>query len=156
VYHHFPGGREQLLREATDFAGDYVARRLERVSGAGPLAAIEALYDWYRENLLASDFRAGCPVVAVAVESREECPDLRDAARAAFERWRRALASELEASGIDAVPAHELGVLVLAAFEGGLILSRTYRDLAPLDSVRHQLRERVDEVLSMTPKPAVN
>ena len=22
VYHHFPGGREQLLREATDFAGE--------------------------------------------------------------------------------------------------------------------------------------
>jgi AcrR family transcriptional regulator len=156
VYHHFPGGREQLLREATEFAGDYVARRLERVSGAGPLAAIEALYDWYRENLLASDFRAGCPVVAVAVESREDGPDLRDAARATFERWRRTLASELEASGIDAARADQLGVLVLAAFEGGLILSRTYRDLSPLNSVRHELRERVDEVLSMTPKPAVN
>ena len=46
VYHHFPGGREQLLREATEFASEYVARRLERVAGAGPLAAIEALYDW--------------------------------------------------------------------------------------------------------------
>src|ERR1700736_3911438 len=89
VYHHFPGGREQLLREATDFAGEYVALRLERVSGSGPLAAIEALYGWYRESLLESDFRAGCPVVAVAVESAREGPDLRDSARAAFERWRR-------------------------------------------------------------------
>jgi AcrR family transcriptional regulator len=148
VYHHFPGGREQLLREATEFAGDHVARRLERVSGDGPLAAIEALYDWYRESLVASDFRAGCPVVAVAVESQEESPDLRDAARAAFERWQRALASEFEAAGIGAARADELGVLVLAAFEGGLILSRTYRDLAPLNSVRHELRERVDHVLS--------
>ena len=32
VYHHFPGGREQLLREATDYAGEYVARRLERTA----------------------------------------------------------------------------------------------------------------------------
>lgn len=143
VYHHFPGGREQLLREATDFASEYVARRLERVRGAGPLAAIEALYDWYRECLVESDFRAGCPVVAVAVESPQEGPDLRDAARAAFERWRRALASELEASGIDAALAGELGMLVLAAFEGALILSRTYGDLAPLDCVRRELRERV-------------
>jgi AcrR family transcriptional regulator len=143
VYHHFPGGREQLLREATDFAADYVARRLERVSGDGPLAAIEALYDWYRESLLGSDFRAGCPVAAVAVESPEEGPDLRDAARAAFERWRRALAHELEASGIDGARSDELGMLVLAAFEGGLILSRSYRDLAPLEAVRRELRERV-------------
>jgi AcrR family transcriptional regulator len=69
VYHHFPGGREQLLRDATDFASEYVARRLERGGGDGPLAAIEALYHWYRECLVESDFRAGCPVVAVAVES---------------------------------------------------------------------------------------
>ena len=51
VYHHFPGGREQLLRDATDFASEYVARRLGRVGDDGPLAAIDALYDWYRECL---------------------------------------------------------------------------------------------------------
>jgi AcrR family transcriptional regulator len=148
VYHHFPGGREQLLRAATDFASEYIARRLERVSGDGPLAAIEALYDWYRECLIESDFRAGCPVVAVAVESPREGPDLSDSARSAFERWRRVLASEMEAAGIDAFRADELGMLVLAAFEGALILSRTYRDLDPLDSVRRELRERVGAELA--------
>src|SRR2546430_15591710 len=74
VYHHFPGGREQLLREATEYAGDYVARRLEREVSEHPLAALDALFDEYRENLEASDFRAGCPVVAVAVESSEDGP----------------------------------------------------------------------------------
>jgi AcrR family transcriptional regulator len=141
LYHHFPGGREQLLREATEFASDYVARRLDRVRGKGPIAAVDALYDWYRECLLGSDFRAGCPVVAVAVESPQEGPDLRDAARAAFERWRGALAREMEASKIEPARAEELGMLVLAAFEGALILSRTYHDLAPLDTVRRELRE---------------
>jgi AcrR family transcriptional regulator len=144
VYHHFPGGREQLLREATDYAGDYVARRLERDSGDGPTAAIEALFDEYRASLVASDFRAGCPVVAVAVEASEDGPDLRDAALAAFERWRKAIAHGLEASGVDEARAAELGMLVVAAFEGGLILSRTYRDLAPLESVRRELRQRLN------------
>jgi hypothetical protein len=41
------------------------------------------------------------------------------------------------------VRADELGILVLAAFEGALILSRTYRDLAPLDTVHRELRELV-------------
>src|SRR5436190_4741239 len=67
IYHHFPGGREQLLREATDYAGRYVERRLER--GDDLLAALDELFEEYRENLVASDFKAGCPVVAVAVES---------------------------------------------------------------------------------------
>jgi hypothetical protein len=50
---------------------------------SGPLAAVEALLDHYRESLLATDFRGGCPVVAVAVESSEQGPDLRDAALSA-------------------------------------------------------------------------
>jgi TetR/AcrR family transcriptional regulator, lmrAB and yxaGH operons repressor len=57
------------------------------------------------------------------------------------------IGSEMQAAGIDASRADELGMLVLAAFEGALILSRTYRDLAPLDSVRRELRERVQAEL---------
>src|ERR1700692_3728676 len=85
VYHHFPGGRKQLLLEATEFSGEYVERRLERSAVDGGLAAIDAMLDHYRETLLATDFRGGCPVVAVAVESAETGPDLRDAALAAFD-----------------------------------------------------------------------
>jgi AcrR family transcriptional regulator len=140
IYHHFPGGREQLLREATDYAGEFVARRLERASAEDPLGAIDRLLDDYRANLVASDFRAGCPVVAVAVESAEDGPDLRDHVVGAFDRWRKILARGFVASGIDAARADELALLVIAAFEGALIVSRAYRDLAPLESVRREIR----------------
>jgi AcrR family transcriptional regulator len=152
VYHHFPGGREQLLREATDYAGDYVARRLERESADDPLAAIESLFDEYREGLLASDFRAGCPVVAVAVESGEEAPDLRDHVVGAFERWREILARGFAAAGIDGDRSDELALLVISAFEGGLILSKAYGDVAPLDNVRREIRERVRSELASLKK----
>ena len=148
VYHHFPGGREQLLREATASAGDYVARRLERDGDRHPLAALDALFDEYRANLRATDFRAGCPVVAVAVESSPDGPDLRDCTRDAFERWRRAIAHGLESRGIDADRADELALHVIAAFEGAIVLSRSYRNLEPLERVRDELRRQVDEELA--------
>ena len=44
-----------------------------------------------------------------------------------------------EAAGIGAVRADELGTLVIAAFEGSLILSRTSRDLAPLETVYREV-----------------
>src|SRR4051794_10995281 len=59
VYHHFPGGREQLLREAITFAGEHVARRLERHEDV--LAALDALVAEYAATLQQTDFRAGCP-----------------------------------------------------------------------------------------------
>jgi len=61
VYHHFPGGREQLLREATDYAGEYVAQRLEQTAADDPLAALDSLLDEYRATLVATDFRAAAP-----------------------------------------------------------------------------------------------
>jgi AcrR family transcriptional regulator len=148
VYHHFPGGREQLLREATDYAGEYVARRLERTAAEDPLGAIDSLIDEYRESLLASDFRAGCPVVAVAVESAEDGPDLRDDVVGAFDRWRQIFAGGFTASGIDAARADELALLVVSGFEGALILSRAYRNLAPLESMRREIRARVEAELA--------
>ena len=140
IYHHFPGGREQLLREATEYAGRYVERRLG--SADDPLEALDRLYDEYCENLVASDFRAGCPVVAVAVES-----ELRDDAQAAFDRWRRALARGFEREGIDRERADELGVMTVASFEGALILARAYRDLEPLELARRETRELVQAEL---------
>jgi AcrR family transcriptional regulator len=148
LYHHFPGGREQLLREATRYAGEYVARRLERHGADNPVAALEALVDEFGARLLESDFRAGCTVVAVAVETPEDGPDLRDAAVAAFEGWRRALARRFAASGIEAQRADELALLTVSAIEGALILSRTYRDLAPLQSVGRELRQRLQDELA--------
>jgi AcrR family transcriptional regulator len=135
IYHHFPGGREQLVREAVEYAGRYVERRLER---GDPLAALDALFDEYCENLVATDFRAGCPVVAVAVEA-----ELRDAVKAAFERWRGALARGFERGGIEAGRADELALLTLASFEGALILARAYRALEPLELARQETRARV-------------
>src|SRR5260370_19592990 len=66
AYHYFPGGRTQLLCEAIDYAGEYIAARI-----AGAKSGLDALDDLiaaYRAQLVRSDFRAGCPVVAGRVE----------------------------------------------------------------------------------------
>jgi AcrR family transcriptional regulator len=148
MYHHFPGGREQLLREATDYAGEYVARRLERTATEDPLRAVDTLLDEYRKSLLASDFRAGCPVVAVAVETAEKGPDLREHVVGAFDRWRQIFGRGFAASGIDVVRSDELALLVVSGFEGALIVSRAYRDLAPLENMRREIRARVETELA--------
>lgn len=136
VYHHFPGGREQLLCEATDYAGAFVADRIE--SATDSLELLDALLDTYRTQLVASDFRAGCPVVAVAVEADS---DLQENAAAAFGRWTEVLAARLAADGVAADRADELAVTVIAAVEGALVMARARRDAEPLDSVHRRLRE---------------
>ena len=143
VYHHFPGGREQLLQEATDFAGRYIAGRLEQGSDVRPLGAIDSLFEEYRQDLVDSDFRAGCPIVAVAVEADQGGPDLHEHVLGAFDRSRRVLVRQLCDAGVDAERADQLAMLLISGLEGALVLSRAYRDPAPLERMHAELREGV-------------
>jgi AcrR family transcriptional regulator len=141
VYHHFPGGRDQLLREATDFAGGYVAARIDRAESA--LELLDSLIEEYGEQLVRSDYRAGCPIVAVAVEAGDPGSDLHEHAAAAFAGWQTLLAERLTAAGVAAGRADELAVMAIAAVEGALIIARARRDAGPLETVHRQLRDLV-------------
>ncbi len=144
AYHYFPGGRTQLLCEAVDFAGEHVAAVITEAEGG--LELLETLFDKYRRQLVDSDFRAGCPIVAVSVEAGEEQDGGRMApvierAAAVFDRWSDLIAARFIADGIPRERANELSVLATAAIEGAILLARVRRDLTPLDVVQRQLRE---------------
>jgi len=140
AYHYFPGGRNQLLCEAVDYAADYVADRMAKAASGADM--LDGMVRFYRKHLLDTDYRAGCPVLAVAVEAGE--PEagspMIDRAAAAFDRWNGLITARLTADGIPAERAAELAVLMTAAIEGGIVLARAARDIKPLDTVHRQLR----------------
>ena len=143
AYHYFPEGRTQLLCEAVDYAGEYIARRISE--GDRGIDVLDALIAAYREQLHGTDFRAGCPIVAVAVEAGD--PDdptrttpLIERSAAVFARWNELISRRLVDDGIAAARADELAMLMTTAIEGGIIVARASRDVKPLDLVHHQLR----------------
>ncbi|OBI80062.1 TetR/AcrR family transcriptional regulator [Mycobacterium sp. E740] len=147
AYHYFPGGRTQLLCEAVDFAGDYLASRIEK-AGSG-VEVLDAVVRGFRKQLVGSDFRAGCPVVAVAVESgsKDDFAPVVDRAAAAFARWTRLIAERLTADGVGAGRAEELATLILTALEGAIVVARTSREVKPLELVHRQLRELLEAAI---------
>ena len=142
AYHYFPGGRTQLLCEAVDYAGEHVAAVIAGADDGRQL--LDTLIDKYRRQLLESDFRAGCPIVAVSVEAGEQQETERmviERAAAVFDRWSDLIAARFIADGIAPERARELAVLATASLEGAIVLARVRRDLTPLDVVHRQLRD---------------
>ncbi|MGX9791901.1 TetR/AcrR family transcriptional regulator [Mycobacterium sp. MMS18-G62] len=140
AYHYFPGGRTQLLCEAIDYAGEYIARRIAKANSG--LEALDRLVADYRKQLLDTDFRAGCPVVAVSVEAGDDgkqAPVIERAA-AAFGRWTELIAQRLISDGVSAERADELAMLTTASIEGAIVVARASHDVKPLDVVHGQLR----------------
>jgi TetR/AcrR family transcriptional regulator, lmrAB and yxaGH operons repressor len=139
IYHHFPGGKAQLVEEATRAAGGaFTQGMVMALEADDPLAALRAFADGWRAVLRESDFRAGCPIAAVAVEAGAG-----DAARAAagatFAAWQDALAAALQRRGVDGPRAAGLAALAVAAIEGAVVLARAQRSEVPLERVADEL-----------------
>jgi AcrR family transcriptional regulator len=147
AYHYFPGGRMQLLEEATDYAGAYIAGKISAAESA--VALFDELTEMYREQLIRSDYRAGCPIVAVTVEAGdpdnpERTTKVIERAAAAFALWTDLIGQRLVTEGVDAARAEELAMLVMTSIEGAIIVARASRDVKPLDLVQRQLRGILD------------
>lgn len=144
AYHYFPGGRTQLLCEAIDYAGEYIAARIADAKSG--VDVLDDLIGHYRVQLVRSEYRAGCPVVAVAVEAgdpakQDQATPVIDRAAAAFTRWTDLIAQRLVADGVSRSRADELAMLSTTSIEGAIIVARAARDLKPLDVVHGQLRD---------------
>lgn len=151
AYHYFPGGRTQLLCEAVDYAGEFIAARIADAKSG--LEVLDDLIAHYRKQLVRSEYRAGCPVVAVAVEAgdpakQDQAKPVIDRAAAVFARWTDLIATRLVADGVSAARADELAMLATTAIEGAIVVARASRDLKPLDLVHGQLRDLVQAELS--------
>ncbi len=142
--HHFPGGKQQMLEEALQYATRTVSAPLQSLlESNGAVAGLQAFVGWWRRVLLASDFQSGCPVLAVAVEpvseSGEDADRLRELANGAFERWCSVLAAALRKEGVPTERAKRLGALTVASIEGTVAMCRTARSMRPLDDVYQEL-----------------
>lgn len=141
TYHHFPGGKQELLAKATTLAGDKVEALLVDLLREGAVPGLERFLTMWRERLLRSQFRAGCPVLAAAVEEPVEAvaSQPRAAAAEVFARWQGHLAQAFISDGHAPEQAAGLASLVIASVEGAVAMSRALQDIAPFDQVAGQL-----------------
>lgn len=104
----------------------------------------------FREIVTSTDFRAGCPVLAVSVEEPpgDETPAALVAAAEAFTAWETLLADSLRRHGAADQGAEELATLIVTAVEGAVAMCRARRSTQPLDRVARQLETLVSAAIS--------
>lgn len=140
IYHHFPGGKQELVAEAVRRFGNAIRRSIaaaaERGSGADTVAALLA---GLRDGLLATDFGHGCAIAGVVLDLTPAEHDLLVPVAAALADWQAVLAQSFVRDGVAPERARRLAAFVLAAVEGGLILARAAKDITPLDDVATEL-----------------
>lgn len=141
IYHHFPGGKDELVAAALGRVTKMVVAAIERVAARSTtiddfVAGAAAVF---RAGTEGDDWTQGCPVAAAAIEGDRQSPVVRDAIAASFGAWRAAIASGIERH-VDADQADRCALAILSAIEGGLIVARGLRSAAPYDAAIDLLR----------------
>ena len=133
LYHHFPGGKDELVLAALEHAGAQALALLDRLSGKPARDVAEAFLSLWRTVLARSEFSAGCAVVAVTVAAESEA--LRGRAADILKSWREKLAALFADSGMPRKKARAVAASLVAACEGAVILARAEQSFEPFDLV---------------------
>ena len=152
LYHFFPGKQDVLLAVLDLYHVGIDEMLLTPVwkDIADPVERVFALLAKYRELIVQTECTYGCPIGSLALELHEPDPPVRSRLVANFSAWIDAIERCLVDVG-PRLPKHldrrALASFVLTTMEGGVMLARTYRDVALFDSAVGQLRCHFDRLL---------
>jgi TetR/AcrR family transcriptional repressor of lmrAB and yxaGH operons len=156
LYFHFPGGKDQLVIEATRAAVEQTSRELRETLAAAktPGAGMRAFIEAAAAILIETDYTFGCPVAPVILDAAGGVDELEALCREAFEEWLGLMRRAFVDAGIAPKRARSLSLLVESSMEGLLLIARAYRDVRPLYAVAAELEQAVDAAIPHRPRQA--
>ena len=149
LYYFFPGKQDVLIAVLEAYR-DGIRPMLLEPAWAGvddPVERVFALLARYRAALVETDCTYGCPIGSLALELHEPDEPVRALIAANFEGWVDEIEGCVQAAS-DRFPAgtdlRGVAELALNVMEGGVMQSRTFRDIGPFDRGVAQLRSHFD------------
>ena len=138
LYHHFPGGMEEVAEAALEASGRVVADALREALDGAPNAGegVVRFLD-IAQGAAIDEQCAGCPVAPTALESPIISPRLRAVAARCFDQWEALIAARLRADGWPEDSLSTAASAALALIEGALLLARVSGQLSHLAHAKH-------------------
>jgi AcrR family transcriptional regulator len=137
VYHHFPGGKDELIRAALDLTGQRHDSFVDRFRGTSGAEITAGYLELWRGILLRSGLESGCPILAVTVSA--SAGPLLDRAGEIFRTSQRHLVDLYEEVGIVRDSAERFVTFLIASAEGAVVLARAQQTIEPFEVIADQL-----------------
>ena len=153
LYYYFPGKQDVLLAVLEAYR-DGIHQMLLEPAWSGvedPVEKVFALLAQYRRAIVETECQYGCPIGSLALELHDADPIVRQRLAENFTAWVDAVEGCFRAVGHRFRPDTDfrgLAELALNVMEGGVMQSRTYRDVGHFDRAVTQFRIAVDAMLA--------
>jgi AcrR family transcriptional regulator len=126
LYHHFPGGKEELGAAAIRRSGALYELLIPAVFDPAPdlVSAVRVFFEGAAAHLEDSEYEDACPIATVALEVSSTSEPMREACADVFQSWIAAGLPRFTAAGLDEATSRELVIGMIAALEGAFVLAR--------------------------------
>src|SRR5271155_5328892 len=146
LYHYFDD-KPALIRAVVDHQADTIVAGQETFD-LSSLDGLRAWRDWVIEHQRALHCSGGCPIGSLGSELAETDPEARAQGSEVFNRWEATIRSglrEMHARGRLAPDADPdtLALALLAALQGGLLLTQIERNTKPLEAALDSMLELI-------------
>ena len=134
IYHHFPGGKSQLVAEAATDNGNEVRALLAQLPAENAAAVVRGFLSLIRPVVQESAKGGGCAVAAAAMaRSAPDHDGPHVAAAAAIGSWVNEIAGRFAVAGLAGAEAHELAASLVTMLEGAHVLARATGEIDYFD-----------------------
>jgi len=143
LYHHFPGGKPELAVAAINLAAQIFDKQVREATAKArtPSAYVKILGKLTIDDLVATKFKAGCPLTTVALETAPDDAALSEACRQGFDLWIGTMTEDFTRLGVKNAAAK--AELVLSTLEGALAIARTRKDTEVINSTAAMLAKQI-------------
>jgi len=154
-FYHFFDSKEALLRAVLEQYIELLRPMVVDPAFATtpkPLERIFAILAGYRQRILMTDCTFGCPLGRLALEVDPENAPAHELIAQNFQGWIEAVCEcllEMKPALPRGTDIDALATFILVTMEGGVMLSRSYRSVAPYDRAVEQLREHFRMLLAL-------
>lgn len=151
MYHHFPGGKEQLGEAVIRTSGAMYFRIVMEVMDAArdPVTGVRDCFAGAAAVLVETDYADACPIAAIALDVASTNEPLRMATADVFESWIEGGTAWFARAGIATAESRKLAITLINSIEGAFVLSRAMRTTEPLLVAGEHVAAAVEQALAL-------
>lgn len=152
IYNHFQS-KEELALAAFDYAVDLVTQKVWNAvkQEQNAIARLKALVKVHLDYIDNPPLPGGCPIMNSAIEWDDTNSLLRDKTQKAMNSWRNLIIRIVE-KGIKKgeikpdLESDAIATIIISSLEGGIMMSKLYRDSIHLERVVTSLQNYLDNL----------
>lgn len=154
LYFHFPGGKDELVIEATRASTVEATFHLRQAlaDAKTPAKGIRAFFEVTAGLLSESGYTFGCPVAPVILDDPDSAAELKRICRDALDEWTGLYREAFVRAGLSRKRANALALVVESAHEGLMLIARARRDASPLVEAARELEALIETSMPAAPR----